>query len=125
MSVRSRVMETVERVAEQLPHRPTMTFLGPVDLMVSGGLIDDVIAVVNEGLVNVVRHAKAEHAAVQVSAVAGEVTVLVTDDGRGPGESPRLSGLRNMRDRAANRGGTFSISPGSPTGTRLQWTVPT
>ena len=125
VSLRSRVLETVERVAEQLSQRPTVNFIGPVDLMVSGDLIDDVIAVINEGLANVVRHAEADHAAVQVSAVAGEVTVLVTDDGRGPGESPRLSGLRNMRDRAANRGGTFSISPGSPTGTRLQWTVPT
>jgi len=124
VSLRSRVLETVERVADQLPHRPTMTFLGPVDLMVSGDLIDDVIAVVNEGLANVVRHAQAEHAGVQVSAVAGEVTVLVTDDGRGPGESPRLSGLRNMQERAARRGGTFTISPGSPTGTHLQWTVP-
>ena len=124
VSLRSRVLETVERVADQLPHRPTMTFLGPVDLMVSGDLIDDVIAVVNEGLANVVRHAEADHAGVQVSAVAGEVTVLVTDDGRGPGESPRLSGLRNMQERAVRRGGTFTISPGSPTGTQLQWTVP-
>ena len=124
-SLRSRVLETIERVADQFAQRPTVGFHGPVDLMVSGDLIDDVIAVVNEGLANVVRHAKAEHADVQVSALAGEVTVLVTDDGRGPGESPRLSGLRNMRDRAAHRGGTFTISPGSPTGTRLQWTAPT
>ena len=125
VSLRSRVLETVERVADQFPHRPTMTFRGPVDLMVSGDLIDDVIAVVNEGLANVVRHAEAEHAVVQVSALAGKVTVLVTDDGRGPGESPRLSGLRNMQERATNRGGTFTISPGSPTGTQLEWTVPT
>jgi len=125
VSLRSRVLETIERVADQFAQRPTVGFHGPVDLMVSGDLIDDVIAVVNEGLANVVRHAEAEHADVQVSALAGEVTVLVTDDGRGPGESPRLSGLRNMRDRATRRGGTFTISPGSPTGTRLQWTAPT
>ena len=125
VSLRSRVLETVERVADQLPYRPTTTFVGPVDLMVSGDLIDDVIAVVNEGIANVVRHAEAEHAVVQVSAVAGKVTVLVSDDGRGAGKSPRLSGLRNMQDRATNRGGTFTISPGSPTGTELKWTVPT
>jgi signal transduction histidine kinase len=125
VSLRARVLETVERIADQLPHRPSMTFLGPVDLMVSGDLIDDVIAVVNEGLANVVRHAAAEHVSVQVSAIAGEVTVLVIDDGRGPGESPRLSGLRNMDDRATQRGGSFTISAESPTGTRLQWSVPT
>ena len=125
VSLRSRVLETVERVAEQLPQRPTVGFRGPVDLMVSGDLIDDVIAVVNEGLANVVRHAEADHADVQISAVAGEVRVLVIDDGNGPGESPRLSGLRNMRGRAADRGGSFTISPATPRGTRLEWTVPT
>lgn len=125
VSLRSRVRETVERVTDQFSNRPEMTFVGPVDLMVSGDLIDDVIAVVNEGLANVVRHAEAEHAEIQVSAISGEVTVLVIDDGRGPGESPRLSGLHNLQERAVQRGGTFTISPGSPSGTRLQWTVPT
>ena len=123
--LRSRVLETVDKVGSQLPHRPTVAFVGPVDLMVSGDLIDDVIAVVNEGLANVVRHAEAEHANIHISAVAGEVTVLVSDDGQGPGDSPRLSGLRNMQQRAVGRGGTFTISPGTQTGTRLQWTVPT
>jgi signal transduction histidine kinase len=93
--------------------------------MVSGDLIDDVIAVVNEGLANVVRHAEASHAEVHVSVADGEVVVVVEDDGVGPGDSPRLSGLRNLRDRATHRGGTFTISPGSPAGTRLQWAVPT
>ena len=124
VSLRARVLETVDRVGAQLPRRPTLSFVGPVDLMVSGDLIDDVIAVVNEGLTNVVRHAKATRSEVRISAVAGEVTVVVSDDGRGPGESPRLSGLRNMKERAAKRGGTFTISPGSPDGTRLQWTAP-
>ncbi len=105
VSLRSRVLETVDRVADQLPHRPTTTFHGPVDLMVGGDLIDEVLAVVNEGLANVVRHSEAEHVEVEVSAFAGEIAVLVVDDGKGPGESPRLSGLRNLRDRADARGG--------------------
>ena len=122
--LRSRVLETVERVADQFPKRPGTTFVGPVDLMVNGDLIDDVIAVVNEGLANVVRHAEADRVDVEVSALAGEVKVLVIDDGRGPGESPRLSGLSNLLDRASNRGGTFTISKGSKSGTRLEWSVP-
>jgi signal transduction histidine kinase len=124
VSLRSRVLETVERVADQLPNRPTTTFHGPVDLMVGGDLIDDVIAVVNEGLANVVRHAEAEHAEVEVSAFAGEIAVLVADDGKGPGESPRLSGLRNLRDRATARGGRFAVTPRTHAGTRLEWAVP-
>ncbi|MGH3457327.1 GAF domain-containing protein [Aeromicrobium sp.] len=121
--LRARVLEVVDRVS-QLPQRPQVTFRGPVDLMVDGDLVDDVVAVVNEGLANVVRHAEARQVEVQVSAVAGEVTVSVTDDGRGPGSSPRLSGLRNLRDRAVRRGGTFTIAGRSPTGTHLQWSVP-
>lgn len=122
--LRSQVLETVDRVG-QLPQRPRVTFEGPVDLMVTGDLVDDVVAVVNEGLANVVRHAAATNAEVQVSVASGEVTVSVTDDGKGPGDSPRLSGLRNLRDRAQRRGGSFSIAPASPTGTRLQWSAPT
>jgi signal transduction histidine kinase len=123
-SFRSRVLEILDRVADQLPNRPRVTFHGPVDLMISGDVIDDVVAVVTEGLANVVRHAEAEHADVEIAVGSGEITVRVDDDGHGPGESPRLSGLKNLRDRAAARGGTFDVSPRKPSGTRLEWTIP-
>ncbi len=125
VGLRARVLETVEHVADQFTERPRVVFQGPVDLMADGDLMDDVTAVVNEGLANVVRHAAADHVEVRVSAVGGEVTVMVVDDGVGPGRSPRFSGLRNLQDRAVGRGGSFAVSAEPPRGTRLLWAVPT
>ncbi|AXT86595.1 histidine kinase [Aeromicrobium sp. A1-2] len=125
VSVRARILEIVDRVADQLAHRPRVVFLGPVDLMVSGDLTDDISAVVTEGLANAVRHAGPAAVEVTVSAVSGHVSIEITDDGVGPGESPRLSGLANLRRRAEERGGEFGIHTAASGGTRLAWTVPT
>ncbi|WP_456697130.1 GAF domain-containing protein [Aeromicrobium sp. P5_D10] len=122
--VRARILEIVDRLQDQLTSRPRVTFHGPVDLMAESDVADDMIAVVNEALSNVVRHAKASSVDISVSAAGGQVSILIVDDGIGPGESPRLSGLRNMRSRAEARGGRFEIEPVPAGGTRVDWTVP-
>jgi signal transduction histidine kinase len=126
VSLRARILEIVDRIGDQLPSRPRVTFLGPVDLMADADLTDDVSAVVTEALANTVRHAGATKVEVTVSAASGLVSIEVVDDGKGPGESPRLSGLDNLRDRAESRGGTFEIEKVTMGGgTRVTWTVPT
>jgi signal transduction histidine kinase len=124
VSLRARILEIVERTGDQIPNKPRVTFQGPVDLMADANLTDDMAAVVTEALTNAVRHAHATHVDISVSAVSGQVSIEVTDDGVGPGESPRLSGLSNLRERAESRGGTFEIGHGSGGGTRLIWSVP-
>jgi signal transduction histidine kinase len=123
-SLRSRILEIVDRTGDQLPSRPRVSFLGPVDLMADAGLTDDVAAVVTETVANAVRHANAEHVDITVSAAAGRVTIEVVDDGDGPGDSPRLSGLANLRDRADARRGTFEVARAAAGGTRVTWSVP-
>ncbi len=125
VSLRARILEIVDRVSDQLTSRPRVTFLGPVDLMVSGDLTDDVAAVVTESLANAVRHAGPAQVAVTIAAVSGEVSIEVVDDGVGPGSSPRLSGLSNLRQRAEDRGGEFEIDEATGGGTRVSWVVPT
>lgn len=122
--LRARVLEIVERIADQLPTRPRVTFVGPVDLMADAGLTDDIAAVVTEALANTVRHARATHVDITISAVAGRVTVELIDDGVGPGDTPRLSGLANLLQRAEARHGTFEIVRGGAGGARLSWSVP-
>ncbi|WP_332642232.1 sensor histidine kinase [Aeromicrobium sp.] len=124
VSLRARILEIVERTGDQLPNKPRVTFQGPVDLMADASLTDDMAAVVTEALTNVVRHAHANHVDISVSAVSGQVSIEVADDGVGPGESPRLSGLSNLRERAESRGGTFEISAAGGGGTRVVWSVP-
>lgn len=125
VSLRARILEIVGRVADQLRSRPRVTFQGPVDLMVSGNLSDDVAAVVTESLANAVRHAGPAQVTVMIAAVSGDVIVEVTDDGVGPGTSPRLSGLANLRQRAEARGGEFKIHEATGSGTRVVWIAPT
>ena len=48
----------------------------------------------------------------------------VTDDGRGLDESVPESGLRNMRERAERRGGTFVVESVLGEGTSVTWSVP-
>ncbi|GAA3585890.1 hypothetical protein GCM10022419_079940 [Nonomuraea rosea] len=69
-------------------------------------VIEHVLAVLREALSNVVRHSHATRAEVSVVVTAGSFALVVTDDGVGPGESGRRSGLRNIEERAARLGGT-------------------
>lgn len=126
VSLRARVLEIVDRLEHQDESslRPRVTFLGPVDLMADASLTDDVTAVVSEALANIVRHADASKVDVVISAAAGRVTVEVTDDGVGPGASPRLSGLANLRSRANAHDGSFEILAGPSGGTQVVWSVP-
>jgi len=63
--------------------------------------------------------------AVEVLLHAGEDVVLrVADDGRGLDGRVHESGLRNMRERAQRRGGTFTVDSAPGEGTTLVWSVP-
>lgn len=84
----------------------------------------DTLAVLNEALSNVTKHAAAQWIEGRIEIGPEALTLELQDDGRGPGQVQRSSGLANMRARAERRGGTFSIGPREPRGTVLRWTVP-
>lgn len=87
-------------------------------------LIDDVIAVVREGLSNAARHARANTVSIRVEVVE-ELAVTAVDDGVGiPTERTRSSGLRNLEVRAQRWGGVFEIVTGEGAGTTTRWRVP-
>jgi signal transduction histidine kinase len=83
------------------------------------------LAVLQEALSNVARHAHATSVSVDVRA-ADWLTLVVTDDGVGlPGSrSAAGNGLRNLELRAATLGGTTTLTPAQPSGTVLCWEVP-
>jgi signal transduction histidine kinase len=81
-------------------------------------------AVLREALSNVARHADADAAVVEVEVLDDQVTLRVTDNGRGLPADRRESGLRNVRRRAVDLGGTVRFREEQPHGTRLEWTVP-
>jgi signal transduction histidine kinase len=70
--------------------------------------------IVQESLTNVVRHADATAASVQLTYDSDELAVQVDDDGRGDGTSATTgsgSGIAGMRERAAALGGQLDAGP--------------
>ncbi|MFE4471002.1 GAF domain-containing protein [Leifsonia sp. NPDC056824] len=122
-SLRHRLLDIVQEVGEALPRPATVSFSGPVDLVTDAALADDVAAFVREGLTNVVRHAGAGTATVEVVASADEITVDVADDGTGIGGASRRSGLANLSERAERRAGALDVES-TPEGTRLRLRLP-
>ena len=121
--IQAEVTRLVDRAAGTLKFRPTLEFEGPVRTLVGGDLAPDVLAVLGEALSNASRHADARSVGVLLSA-GNEVVLRVTDDGRGLDESVPESGLRNMRERAEHRGGTFVVESVLGEGTSVTWSVP-
>ena len=70
--------------------------------------------IVQEALTNALKHARASRAEVTVCWAAHEITVEVTDDGRGPPPSadhPQGTGTVGMRERVALFGGELRVGP--------------
>jgi two-component system sensor histidine kinase UhpB len=84
--------------------------------------------IVQEGVINALRHAQPTRVDVVVEAVdARRVVVTVADDGIGlPSEwsKPGHFGLRGLTDRVAQLGGTFHIAGREAGGTRLVADIP-
>ncbi|OKI89393.1 sensor histidine kinase [Micromonospora sp. CB01531] len=83
--------------------------------------------VVQEALTNVLRHAGPATATVRLRYAPTEVTVEVTDTGRGavalPGGTAGY-GLAGMRERVTALGGSFTAGPASAGGFRVYATLP-
>jgi len=126
LQARQRILELVGELTPSLAAPPRLTFNGPVDLVVTGPLAEDVIAVVRESLANVARHAHALTTSVEVTVTDGEIAVLVVDDGDGlDPAAPRNGGTSNLDHRARAHGGVFTLEAAPVRGTRAHWRVPT
>ena len=97
---------------------------------ISEAIAGDAIATLRESIANAARHAAAHSVRVTVSVSGrgrvGELVLSIVDDGRGINPSrTRSSGIANMRGRALQHGGSFSIGLGPRSqGTAVVWRVP-
>lgn len=123
-SVKHRIMDVVTAHDATTGPAPRLVLSGPIDSTVAEDMVDDVLAVVSEGVANVARHAHASSATVSVSVEADRLVVRVEDDGTGPGSGSRRSGTANLEERAARWGGTSRLRPRDPNGSVLDWTIP-
>lgn len=123
--IRHRLLDVVAEATPTLSSAPRITFVGPVNLMLTDALADDVVAVVREALANVARHAHAERTNITVSVTERDLTVLVEDDGIGLTPlADKVGGTTNLAQRAAAYGGTFTLTRITEGGTRARWHVP-
>lgn len=123
-TLRHQLLDVIFEQTPALESTPRLSFHGPIDVMVDAEISDDVLAVVRESLSNVARHAQADSSSVEVSVADGWLSVRITDNGRGPGDSERRSGLANLADRARQRGGDYRVEPREGGGTHVEWRVP-
>jgi two-component system, NarL family, sensor histidine kinase UhpB len=84
--------------------------------------------VVQEGLINALRHAQASRVDIAVQCDARRITATVIDDGVGlPADwavRPGHFGLRGLSDRVQQLGGTFAIGNRGGRGVRLSADIP-
>jgi signal transduction histidine kinase len=126
-SARGRVLRETSQSATLLGFEPAVRFVGPVDSMLTTEATDQLIAALREALTNAAKHAQAKRVDVVVQIDAGDVVLVVTDDGvgisdEGPG---RRSGVANIAARAQVLGGWCRLERVSESGgTRLTWCVP-
>lgn len=124
-TTRHRLLDVVTELSAGLGLAPQVTFTGPVDADIRGGLADDVVAVLRETVSNVTRHAKATAVSIEVQAAESGITVIVEDDGVGLSACGKAeSGTANLRARARARDGIFELTPRRTGGVRARWYVP-
>ncbi|MBV9543122.1 MAG: sensor histidine kinase [Chloroflexi bacterium] len=82
--------------------------------------------IIHEALMNVIRHAQAHRTVVRLACVADALEVEVRDDGVGLQHAGRMPGigLRSMRERAEELGGTCLIENLDGAGTRVHARIP-
>ncbi|GIF99161.1 sensor histidine kinase [Catellatospora citrea] len=108
---------TSERLAVRLTvHGPTRPVRHAVDL--AG------YRIVQEALTNVLRHAAARQATVEVAYGPHRVALTVADDGRGGAPQPGGSGLDSMRERARALHGVLDAGPLPGGGFRVHAVLP-
>ncbi|HEX4017336.1 MAG TPA: sensor histidine kinase [Frankiaceae bacterium] len=104
-----------------------------VDVSVDGAASDlpasiDLTAyrIVQEGLTNTIRHAKAKHARVQVCWRVNSLDIEISDDGVGLPDGGREAGhgLLGMRERVDVFGGQLQTGPGPTGGFRIHARLP-
>ncbi|WP_175488128.1 sensor histidine kinase [Sphingomonas sp. NFR04] len=123
------LIDELARYLEEEGLLVTVTREGP-PLRFSPEELEQILAIVQEALANVRRHAGTLLAQVRVDSRDGRLRIEIDDQGRGippdvaaAGERPGHYGLKGMHERAAALRGTLEVRRGAPIGTTVRLIV--
>lgn len=123
--LRSKLLAETDQAAEALGFTPALRMTGLLDTDVPADHAEHVLAVLRETLSNAARHAHATAVEVTAETDGTRLRLRVADNGSGiDPAATRCSGLDNLRRRATDLGGSFTVTPNEPNGTVVEWTVP-
>ena len=122
--LRADIRSIASEYAPMFGFAPKVDVRGPINSAVSSRIRSQLLAVVRESLSNAARHAKSSSVHLDISVREGRAVVVVADNGVGTGEITRESGLRNIRERAEDLGGSLVLRGNDPSGTVVEWSVP-
>jgi len=119
-----RVLRAVQEAANAAGFQPRIQLSGPVDDVVGDEVAEQLLPVLSESVSNAVRHSGSEDIQVVLTAQDGEVVLTVRDHGCGFKDPQRVSGLENMKNRAARLGGSCNVDSTPGQGTSVRWAAP-
>jgi signal transduction histidine kinase len=93
----------------------------------SADLRHNLFMVAKEALNNVVRHSGASEVQLRIAIAQGHLELTIADNGKGFPKQPGsrgADGLRNMKQRIEEIGGSFRVESSPATGTRVEATIP-
>jgi signal transduction histidine kinase len=136
--LRSRVVElglrrTLDEYIGEFEERHciTVAFSAPLTMKLMPSVELQIFRIAQEALANVRKHSGASHCEVAIRyPVAGELELVVSDDGRGfdrsllEAKSPGAFGLTGMRERAEALGGSAQVESAPGRGTRVAIRIP-
>jgi len=106
---------------------PRVTLTHDLDAPLGASATLAAYRVVQEALVNAVRHAQATQVSIDVRVSGARLRVAVSDDGTGlPPDwaSPGHFGLRGLAERVERLGGAFSVKNRAPHGVGVSAEIP-
>ena len=124
------VSDTIAVMLEEFRRMLSGTFSVQVvqglDLLVSRGSGDELVALLRETLMNVVKHASAATVSVMIGVEDNGLHIRVVDDGVGFSERSVTGGhgLRNLHARASAVGGSFAVRTSPGIGTEATFRLP-
>ena len=112
----------LESLATRAP-LPVDVTIGPLEGLPPGVELT-AFYLVSEALANIVKHADASQASIDVNLDEGALVLEIGDDGVGGADTRGGSGLRGLADRVEAVGGRFIVWSPSGGGTRLRAEIP-